>query len=440
MARSIFGGVRHQPYEPVYNAIADLGGSIRQGFRDVSDARQTAADFALKTAQVNAGLKRDELAMPGLLAKKKEAENYLAEQQKLDQPMDTAYMSNALLGANPEGYTLNHFFGNDVPGALLKMTGSTYNKETDTYHGPDGRALTRRDFQQHGPAIQATMVAKTDPLKMGQDMLDAARARDDHAQVSAIKKQINNPQWMMNQYDKQLQYLINAKGGMTQMGYDMTTINESMDRIYKKQERLGDTMDLDRRLQVKQSQLKFGMTPKEITDVYMTAYEQVDKDLAARRELGDMEGMSPEQIHALRRKLAGDRVQDALLAAGMIKPSKPGDSAGVDTTNYRTPPTGKKPKGFIQSVKDIITGDGKNIPKADTKSGFWETVNKGVKRLDVTDEAVQERLVKPSKKGFKFNQPPGIPTGGFGNRYRRDRTQPGLLDRIKKGAATRGGR
>ena len=31
MPRSIFGGVRHQPYEPIYNAIADLGGSIRQG-------------------------------------------------------------------------------------------------------------------------------------------------------------------------------------------------------------------------------------------------------------------------------------------------------------------------------------------------------------------------------------------------------------------------
>jgi hypothetical protein len=439
MARSIFGGVRHQPYEPVYNAIADLGGSIRQGFNDVADAKQTAADFVLKDAQVRAGLRRDELEMPGLQAKAREAQNYLAEQDRLDEPMTTAYLANSILGANPEGYTLNHFFGNDIPGAILKATGATYNEAADTYSGPDGRVFTKRDFQRAFPMIEATVVAKTDPVKMAQDMRDAAEAQGDTAKMGEIDKRINDPKWMLDQYDKQSQYLIAARGAMIQQGYNPATIDGSLARIAGRQKQIGDMMELDKRLKLKQSSLKWAMTPKEITDLYIKAEEITMEQLAELDAQGQTSKWTPEQRDGWVRNNKGRIVEEAMIGAKLTKPAAPGQG-GIDAAAQADRQRGKgrgsaEKKRKLAEAKALL--DKAKIESREAKStrpkSFWGGFGEGSNISEQVGTSVRQ-AGKKIGKGLKAKKERGQVAAAIRTeKYRKKRKSKKIdLQKVKE--------
>jgi hypothetical protein len=353
-------------YDQVNRALANLGQGITTGFRDLSAAKMSAAEFALREAQTVANLEERRMKLPIIKQQVKQATNYLERQDWLDQPLRTNEVMSQILGANPQDHTVRHIFENDIPGHILKTTGIKYDKENDLYIKPNGMPASRRDFERAMPAVHAVLVARTDPYKMGQDLLEAAQARGDKNAIAKLSKNVNNPQWLLQQYDKQEQYLINAKAGMIQFGYNTGTIDDSLTRLDRKRSEILANLKLDKTLAAKNQTLKPEITQKDKAAFYMQAYEIADKRMDAEALTGKFEDWDDAKIEAYRRNLAGNMVYDAFVAAGVVQPKKIG-RVGIDTSRFK----GKKEpikKGTFDSIMQNIKDLGGKIKESASKT------------------------------------------------------------------------
>jgi hypothetical protein len=185
---------------------------------------------------------------------------------------------------------------------------------------------------------------------MGQDLLSAAESRGDKSAIAKINKNLSNPNWLLQQYDKQEQYLINAKSGMGQFGYNTESIDDSLQRIGRKRAEILANIKLDKTLAAKKMEIKPGITQKDIAGFYMKAYEQADKRMDSMALDGSFEGWDDAKIEAYRRNLAGTMVFDALSAADVVQPKK-GVVGGIDTSRFKG--KGKKvEKGTFKKIMD----------------------------------------------------------------------------------------
>jgi hypothetical protein len=391
-----------RPYSAVAAALQDLGGSIQGGFKDMGDAKLTAAQLALQQTQQAHDIKKEEFLFPEMKVRRDNANRELSAQAELDSPLTTQNWMNKTFNDDVKDYELGHFFANDVPGTFMKSAGITYNQEQDRYFHPDGRVVSNRDFHQAAPLFQNVILAKTDYVKRAQDELALAKANGDNTKIVELNKLLNDPnkKFHLGVYDAQEKALIDAKAKWSQLPkgtVDTSFIDDSITRINRKRDELIRDLEFNRKLSIKQKTNAGALTQKQKVDIWDNAHKWGEQEIARMTEEGLLtkKGVksilgieygekdvpfTPQEIQGLRREITNNRYLSDILVAIGEDPRKLNFGMGTNTsgrvTPKQTPATAKPGDKYSDAAKKAGFVADPNSPEAKQKRLDVRAANK----------------------------------------------------------------
>lgn len=319
-----------------FEGLKLLSDTVRRGMTDVSNARIGAANRALQERLIERRLRREDELAPVRQAQIGKANEYLAEQKWLNEPIKLGEAMGHIFGDKPDEQTAEFVLSNDVMGAIANSMNAKFDPNTKTF-SIGGKPVTRKQFAKAGPLIGGIVDAKMDPKKAIEMKISRLedRKKSNVGNKSAIEKDIKDlkskinqkdQQWLLDNYEKQAKRLTAFKGMLVQNGGNTQVVDDALSRISRRRKEILATNLANKTLAAKQMRLKPGITEKDIANKWIELGIQAKRISDLNRFNGaynnhPMTGkpFTEEQIAAAERKWQIDQFTDAMIAAGVYK-------------------------------------------------------------------------------------------------------------------------
>lgn len=377
----------YRPYSQVAQALQNVGNTLYTGFRDIGDARMSAAEFALRKAQTEHEMKKEEFMFPGLQLQRKKDQQALAREIELDQPLDQNYLfRNTFNPDDVKGYEIEHYFANDIPGTAMNAMGIRYDAQQDRFFDKAGNQISKRQFWQAVPVYQSVILSKTDYVKRAKDELREAIKNKDTAKINALRKALDDPnkQFHLDTYDAQEKALIEQKAQFSQLPegtVNLQFIDDSIDRIRRKRNEITTELMFNKKLAATNKRASKEWTSEQRVKAFQWADQRAREELETMREQGLLTKKEPGMFYGtndvpwtredeeawLTKRRTDLMIEQAAVAGYLVSDTdaKADSAVGIEgKTGATGPDTGKAKPG---SWSEIKAQEGKKLDEANAQ-------------------------------------------------------------------------